>query len=113
MSTLSDTPVTDPQRPLSEDERWLTPAQIAARFGYTTDKAIVKAIGRGELRAYHSPSGRGLFVRSADYSSWCEEILLYTPRNDAPVATNVPTTPSRARPKRKLPTLNYTKRKRP
>ena len=113
MSTLSVTAANDPKRPLSEDERWLTPAQIAARFGYITDKAIVKAIDRGELRAYHSPSGRGLFVRPADYSSWCEETLLYTPRNDAPAATHAPITPSRARPKRKLPTLNYTERKRP
>lgn len=113
MSTLSATAANDPQRLLTEDERWLTPAQIAARFGYTTDKAIVKAIGRGELRAYHSPSGRGLFVRPADYGTWCEETLLYTPCNDAPIATNARATPARVRPSRKLPTLNYTERKRP
>ena len=92
-----------------DDDVWLTPMEIASKFEYTTTQPILKAIRRGELTAHHSPCGRKLLIRPADYVRWRDEELRYTP----PVGKNTsaricPPNGTPTKPRRSMPTLNYT-----
>jgi hypothetical protein len=94
------------------DEVWLTPMEIAKKWGYATSKPIAAAIARGELVAHKAPCGRKRMVAEADYFRWVDEHLAHAPTAAAT------TTPARARKpavrsvrKRPTPTLNYSGRR--
>ena len=110
MASPHSTEPTDRLRREFDDEVWLTPKEIADKFQYKTVEPVLKAIHRGELRAHHSPCGRNLRVRLAEYFCWRDETLAYTPLADASQPAAAPSM-SRA-PRRSLPTLNYTDRER-
>lgn len=109
--TATATPTATALRLLAQfdDDVWLTPMEIASKFEYTTARPILKAIRRGELKAHRSPCGRKLLVRPADYLRWCDEELLYTPPagKDTSARVGLPNG-SPAKPRRSMPTLNYT-----
>ncbi len=76
------------------DEEWLTPIQIAHKFGYATDKPVRKAIMRGELRATRAPCRRKLVVAESEVLRWIDGDLAYEPA--APGARFTLTLPSAA-----------------
>jgi hypothetical protein len=89
-------------------EAWLTPIQIAHKFGYVTDKPIRKAIMRGELKAARAPCRRKLVVAESEVLRWIDGHLAYKPAAVAedPSATVV-RCPSPRSPRRTMPTLSY------
>ncbi len=90
------------------DEEWLTPIQIAHKFGYATDKAIRKAIIRGELKATCAPCRRKLVVAESEVLRWIDGDLAYEPAavTEEPSAT-VLRSPNPRSPRRAMPTLSY------
>ncbi len=90
------------------DEEWLTPIQIAHKFGYTTDKPIRKAIVRGELKATRAPCRRKLVVAESEVLRWIDGDLAYEPTavTEEPSAT-VSRSPYQRGPRRAMPTLSY------
>jgi hypothetical protein len=61
------------------DEEWLTPIEIARKFGYATDKPIRRAIKSGELRATRAPCRRRLVVAESEVLRWIDRDLAYHP----------------------------------
>lgn len=61
------------------DEEWLTPLQIARKFGYATDKPIRRAIMRGELKATQAPCRRKLLVAESEVQRWVHHVLAFEP----------------------------------
>lgn len=90
------------------DEEWLTPIQIAHKFGYATDKPIRKAIMRGELKATRAPCRRKLVVAESEVLRWIDGDLAYEPAagTEEPSAT-VLRSPNTRSPRRAMPTLSY------
>jgi len=90
------------------DEEWLTPMQIARKFGYATDKPIRNAIKRGELKASHAPCRRKLVVAESEVLRWIDGDLAYEPVIVEPVPSARIARPPSPRPRRhSMPTLNY------
>lgn len=91
------------------DEEWLTPIQIARKFGYATDKPIRKAINSGELKAARAPCRRKLIVAESEVLRWIGRDLVYEPnRSDAAAPVTPAATSPRRRPHRSsVPRLNY------
>ena len=82
------------------DEEWLTPIQIARKFGYATDKPIRKAIKSGELKAARAPCRRKLIVAESEVLRWINRDLAYEPIRVDPAAS---VTPSNQRSQRRRP----------
>jgi hypothetical protein len=91
------------------DEEWLTPIQIARKFGYATDKPIRRAIMSGELKAARAPCRRKLIVAESEVLRWIGCDLLYEPNVvDAAVPmTPVAPSPRRRRRRSSVPRLDY------
>lgn len=90
------------------DEEWLTPLQIARKFGYATDKPIRRAIMRGELKATRAPCRRKLLVAESEVLRWVDQALVFEPKPIQPRA-KASTTDRRARDARRraMPRLSY------
>ena len=73
------------------NEEWLTPLEIARKFGYRTAAPIDNAISSGELEAHASPCGRRRLVRISDYARYRDGLRLRptsrTPQASAAVTT--------------------------
>lgn len=90
------------------DEEWLTPIQIAHKFGYATDKPIRKAIMRGELKATRAPCRRKLVVAESEVLRWIDRDLAYEPAAVAEgQSVNGLLSPKPRNRRRALPTLSY------
>jgi hypothetical protein len=90
------------------DEVWLTPLQIARRFGYATDKPVRKAIMHGELKATRGPCRRKLLVAESEVLRWIESALAFEP-TVAPLDQPVTSTarPSSRGRRSTVPRLSY------
>ena len=96
------------------DENWLTPIQIARKFGYATDKPIRKAIMRGELKATRSPCRRKLLVAESELMRWVDAILSFDPGADGPTPSTSSGGTSSSRSRRSvMPRLSYDASRRP
>lgn len=90
------------------DEKWLTPIQVARKFGYATDKPIRKAIVRGELKATQTPCRRKLVVAESEVQRWIDGDLAYEPRIiDSKPAVIAVRSPSRRSRRSAMPSLSY------
>ena len=91
------------------EEEWLTPIQIARKFGYATDKPIRKAINSGELKAARAPCRRKLIVAESEVLRWIGCDLVYEPNVvDAAAPMTPAATSPRRRPRRSsVPRLDY------
>jgi hypothetical protein len=96
------------------EEVWLTPLQIARRFGYATDKPVRKAIMRGELKATHAPCRRKLLVAESEVLRWIDRTLAFEP-GLTPSERSTPPTGTSARQSRRFatPRLSYDASRRP
>ncbi len=93
-------------RPGFLDEQWLTPLQIARKFGYSTDKPIRKAIMSGELKATRSPCRRKLIVAESEVRRWISLDLAFEPASKIPSrASSRPAAPVRRH--STMPRLEY------
>jgi hypothetical protein len=90
------------------DEEWLTPIQIARKFGYATDKPIRRAIMRGELKATRAPCRRKLLVAESEVLRWVQHVLAFEPE---PVRLGVGAPPmersGRSARRHSMPRLHY------
>jgi hypothetical protein len=90
------------------DEEWLTPIQIARKFGYATDKPIRRAIMRGELKATRAPCRRKLLVAESEVLRWVDQALAFDPE---PVRLEAGASPAgrrgRETRRRSMPRLSY------
>lgn len=89
------------------DEEWLTPLQIAQRFGYTTDKPIRKAILRGELKATRAPCRRKLLVAESEVLRWIDCALTFEPRVAEPERSTSSEPSTRRSRRAAMPSLSY------
>ena len=90
-----------------EAEAWLTPMQIARKFGYATAKSIVAAIKSGELKAIPSPCRRKLMVATSEFFRWVDVELVYVPSVAVEESANARKLASRSVRRRPTPTLRY------
>jgi hypothetical protein len=95
------------------DEVWMTPLQIARRFGYATDKPVRKAIMRGELKAARGPCGRKLLVAESEVLRWIDTALAFEPGVATSERSSAPTKPPRQRRRLGTPRLSYDASRRP
>jgi hypothetical protein len=97
------------------DETWLTPIQIARKFGYATDKPIRKAIMRGELKATRAPCRRKLLVAESEVVRWTEAALAFEPelRRSEPSALPAEEVGRRRTVRSDMPRLSYEAGRRP
>jgi hypothetical protein len=97
------------------DEVWLTPLQIARRFGYGTDKPIRKAIMRGELKATRAPCRRKLLVAESELLRWIDGTLAFQPETATSERSMSPTGVSVRQKSRRsgMPRLSYDTAQRP
>ena len=90
------------------DEEWLTPIQIARKFGYATDKPIRRAIKCGELRATRAPCRRKLVVAESEVLRWIDRDLAYDPGTPHEDKTSLPAKEPAGRSRRSaMPRLRY------
>jgi hypothetical protein len=91
------------------DEEWLTPIQIARKFGYATDKPIRRAIMRGELKATRAPCRRKLLVAESEVLRWVDQALVFEPKPVGRLETGASPTEQRGRGTRRrtMPRLSY------
>jgi hypothetical protein len=96
------------------EEVWLTPLQIARRFGYATEKPVRKAIMRGELQATRGPCGRKLLVAETEVERWITSTLAFEPRlGEHDHSTRADAKPTHSTRRSAMPRLRYEAERRP